>query len=115
MVTVVEVRQHLRDSLAIPGDELALRTAHPGVTKGIPAVATQRLETTQQAQRAREPRAQSQLALQAHTAEQRGMEMVIDLLRLREHATELGMPGLLQMQTSHLVFILVGHHFVELA
>ena len=25
------------------------------------------------------------------------------------------MPDLLQMQTSHLVFILIGHHFVELA
>ena len=47
MVTVVEVRQHLRDGLTIPGDELALRTAHLGVAKRIPAVATQGLETAQ--------------------------------------------------------------------
>ena len=37
MVTVVEVRQHLRDGLAIPGDELALRTAHLGVAKEDPS------------------------------------------------------------------------------
>src|SRR4030095_11747945 len=44
MVTVVEVRQHLRDGLAIPGDELALCTAHLGIAKEIPAMATQCLE-----------------------------------------------------------------------
>ena len=47
MVIVVEMRQHLRNGLAIPGDELALRTAHPGVAKEIPAATTQRLETAQ--------------------------------------------------------------------
>src|SRR5262249_22706569 len=39
IVTVVEVRQHLRDGLAIPGDELALRTAHLSMAKRIPAAA----------------------------------------------------------------------------
>src|SRR5215813_11190641 len=115
MVTVVEVRQHLRDSLAIPGDELALRTAHLGITKGIPAVATQRLKTAQRAQERCEPWAKFQLPLQAHTAEQGGMEVVVDLLRLCKHTSEPGVPSLLQMQAGNLVFILVGHHFIELA
>src|SRR6266478_2576531 len=102
MVTVVEVRQHLRDGLAIPGDELALRTAYLGVSKGIPAVATQCLETAQQAQGLREPRAKFQLPLQAHTAEHGGMQVIIDLLWLCKHASEPSVPGLLQMQTGHL-------------
>src|SRR5262245_40150645 len=97
MVTVVEMRQYLRDSLAIPGDELALRTTHLGITKGIPAMATQRLKTAQRAQEQCEPWAKFQLPLQAHTAEEGGMEVVVDLLRLRKHAHEPGVPDLLQM------------------
>ena len=43
------------------------------------------------------------------------MEMVIHFLRLREHARELGAPGLLQVQACHLVFVLICHHLVEMA
>src|SRR5262245_39125150 len=68
MVILVKMRQHLRDSLLIPGDKLALRTAHLGIAKRIPAAATQRLETAQRAQKRREPWAKFQLPLQAHTA-----------------------------------------------
>src|SRR5882724_5036533 len=40
MIAVVEVRQHLSDGLAIPGDQLALRPAHFGITKEVPAATT---------------------------------------------------------------------------